>query len=170
MNIDLDEEADDLDDESILDSCQKTFGKRRSLKWHYRSQCESLIRFSNENFYRHGLITFPAAKPGSFSIDLVRVNGAYQARCNAAEATCIAEHSVHFMRHHADADKDEIPTLGIVAVNTEQRDLIQEELRRIMADDRRSTNTARRSKIRARNSLSRTLRTYKGTNAILSFR
>jgi very-short-patch-repair endonuclease len=134
MNADLDEKADDLDDESILDSCQKTFGQRRSLKWHYRSQCESLIRFSNENFYQGGLITFPAAK-GSFSIDLVRVNGAYQARCNAAEATCVAEQSVLFMQHHADADEEDIPTLGIVAVNTEQRDLIQEELRRMIADD-----------------------------------
>jgi very-short-patch-repair endonuclease len=135
IDADFDEEADDLDDESILDSCQKTFGRRRSLKWHYRSQCESLIRFSNENFYRQELITFPAAKPGSFSIDLVRVNGSYQARCNAAEAACVAEQSVLFMRHHADADEEYIPTLGIVAVNTEQRDLIQEELRRLMADD-----------------------------------
>ena len=33
MNADLDEETDDLDDESILDSCQKTFRQRRSLKW-----------------------------------------------------------------------------------------------------------------------------------------
>jgi hypothetical protein len=131
----VEEESDNLDDESILDSCYKAFGQRRALKWHYRSQCESLIRFSNEHFYRRELITFPAAKPGSFFIDLVRVNGAYQASCNPAEASCIAEHAVLFMRHHADYPEATIPSLGIVAVNTEQRDLIQEELRRMMTDD-----------------------------------
>jgi len=82
-----DDDFEDIDDESILEVCQKTFREVRRLKWHYRSRCESLIRFSNENFYRDSpLITFPAAKPGSFSIDLVRVNGVYQARRNVAEA------------------------------------------------------------------------------------
>ena len=52
---------DDLeDDESILENCRKTFRKVRRLNWHYRSKCESLIRFSNENFYDKSLITFPA--------------------------------------------------------------------------------------------------------------
>jgi very-short-patch-repair endonuclease len=135
MDEETEEESDNLEDESILDSCYKAFGQRRALKWHYRSQCESLIRFSNENFYRRELITFPAAKPGSFSIDLVRVNGTYQGRCNPVEASRIAEQAVLFMRRHADLGEATIPSLGIVAVNTEQRDLIQEELRRIMADD-----------------------------------
>ena len=36
-----DEDFEDLDDESILESCQKTFGQRRPLRWHYRSRCES---------------------------------------------------------------------------------------------------------------------------------
>ncbi len=72
---DDDEDLEDLDDESILESCQKTFGQRRALRWHYRSRCESLIRFSNEQFYDSSLVTFPAARPGSFSVDLVRVAG-----------------------------------------------------------------------------------------------
>ncbi len=39
------------------------------------------------------------------------------------------------MRHHAALDEDEIPSLGIVAVNIQQRDLIQQELNRLIADD-----------------------------------
>jgi very-short-patch-repair endonuclease len=39
------------------------------------------------------------------------------------------------MRHYAELEEQEIPTLGIVAVNIEQRDLLQEEIRRITADD-----------------------------------
>lgn len=131
-----DDDFQDIDDESILEACQKTFRQARRLKWHYRSRCESLIRFSNENFYRDSpLITFPAAKPGSFSIDLVRVDGVYQGRRNVAEASRVAEEAVKLMRHYANTDEDKIPTLGIVAVNIDQRDLIQEELRRISADD-----------------------------------
>jgi hypothetical protein len=40
-----DEDSDEIDDESILERCQKVFGEVRRLKWHYRSRCESLIRF-----------------------------------------------------------------------------------------------------------------------------
>ncbi|WP_375312819.1 DUF3320 domain-containing protein [Bradyrhizobium sp. A5] len=132
---DDDEDIEDLDDESILESCQKTFGQRRALRWHYRSRCESLIRFSNEQFYGRELITFPASKPASFSIDLVRIPGTFQARCNPVEASRVAEEAITFMRHHAARDEGEIPSLGIVALNIQQRDLIQEELNRLVADD-----------------------------------
>lgn len=130
-----DDDFEDLDDESILESCQKTFGQRRPLRWHYRSRCESLIRFSNEQFYRRELITFPASKPSSFSIDLVRVQGAFQARCNPNEASRVAEEAITFMRHHATLDEDEIPSLGIVALNIQQMELIQQELNRLTVDD-----------------------------------
>ncbi len=83
---DDDEDLEDVDAESILEACEKTFRERRRLKWHYRSRCESLIAFSNREFYENTLITFPMARPGSFSVELVRVDGAYRARCNPAEA------------------------------------------------------------------------------------
>jgi very-short-patch-repair endonuclease len=130
-----DGDQDDIDDESILERCQKVFREVRRLKWHYRSRCESLIRFSNENFYDNSLITFPAARPDSFSIDLIRVDGAYQARRNVAEAERVAEEAVAFMRHFAASEADVIPSLGIVALNTDQRDLIQETLRHVSMGD-----------------------------------
>jgi very-short-patch-repair endonuclease len=132
-----DDEGDfeDLDDESILEACQKTFRETRLLRWHYRSRCESLISFSNREFYKSELISFPMAKPGSFSVDLIRVNGHYQARRNQAEALAISEEAILFMRHHAEDAVETIPTLGIVAVNSDQRDLIFEEIRRLGADD-----------------------------------
>jgi len=111
------------------------FEEVRRLKWHYRSRCESLIRFSNENFYEGNLITFPAGKPGSFSIDLVRVDGACQASFNVIEADRVAEEAVEFMRHFSPNEETSIPTLGIVAVNVKQRDLIVETLRRLSTDD-----------------------------------
>jgi superfamily I DNA and/or RNA helicase len=107
-----DDDFEDIDDESVLEACEKPFHEIRSLKWHYRSRCESLIRFSNEEFYKDNpLITFPAARPGFFSIDLVRVDGVYQARRNVAEASRIAQEAVDFMRHHADVPDEVILTL-----------------------------------------------------------
>jgi len=139
----LDDEFEDVDAESILEACHKTFREIRPLKWHYRSRCESLIAFSNAEFYNGSLITFPTARPGSFAIDLIRVNGAYQARRNVAEAICVAEQAVQFMRRFAEMDEETIPTLGLVAVNTEQRDVIQEELRRLSAGDRHLSREGR---------------------------
>jgi very-short-patch-repair endonuclease len=130
-----DDDFEDIDDESILEACEKTFRQVRPLKWHYRSRCESLIAFSNAEFYENSLITFPMARPGSFSIDLARVDGAYQARRNVAEAVRVAEEAIQFMRHFADMSEETIPTLGIVSINIDQRDLIDEELRRVWAGD-----------------------------------
>ena len=49
---------------------------------------------------------FAMAKPGSFSIDLIRVNGHNEARRNPAEAQTIAEEAIHFMRRYAEEDAE----------------------------------------------------------------
>jgi very-short-patch-repair endonuclease len=129
---------DDLeDDESILENCRKTFRKVRRLNWHYRSKCESLIRFSNEHFYDKSLITFPAPIKQSFSIDLVRVNGQCQSRRNPLEAAAITEQAVAFMLDHCEMTEEVMPTIGVVAINSDQRDLIQEEFSRLTSGDLR---------------------------------
>jgi very-short-patch-repair endonuclease len=130
-----DEEYEDIADESILEACQKVFRQVRRLKWHYRSRCESLIAFSNRKFYDNSLITFPMACPDSFSVDLIRVDGIYQGRQNVAEALRVAEEAIAFMRHYASYAEEMLPTIGIAAVNIEQRDLIREELRRLSSGD-----------------------------------
>jgi very-short-patch-repair endonuclease len=132
---DDDETFDNLSDESILELTGKTFKNLRRLKWHYRSKCESLIAFSNERFYDGELITFPTAKRGSFSVDLVRVNGKYKARLNPIEAQVVAEKTVKFMRDHAHLPESGTPTIGVVAINTDQRDLISEEIRQLADGD-----------------------------------
>ncbi len=140
---------DDEDDESILEACHKTFRQLRLLKWHYRSRCESLIAFSNREIYApegRQLITFPAAAPGSFSIDRIRVRGAFEASRNAPEAQRMAEEALQFMHRHAEAETP--PTLGLVAMNAPQAELIQEELRLRWSGDQ--TAELYRSKVAAR--------------------
>src|SRR5207249_354543 len=46
--------------ESVLEDCEASSMQRCMLEWHYRSRHESLIAFSNAEFYQNGLITFPA--------------------------------------------------------------------------------------------------------------
>jgi very-short-patch-repair endonuclease len=127
------EETDDVDDESILESCAKSFNKVRNLKWHYRSRCESLIAFSNEQFYAGSLITFPMARPGSFSIDLVRVEGVYQASQNPAESQRICEEVIALMERLADAADVDFGTIGVVAVNSKQSELIRSQFESLSA-------------------------------------
>ncbi|NLN88402.1 MAG: DUF4011 domain-containing protein, partial [Syntrophomonadaceae bacterium] len=56
-----DEEDMDLQDlESILDDCLAIRMPEERLKWHYRSQHESLIAFSNYQYYGNRLYTFPS--------------------------------------------------------------------------------------------------------------
>ena len=107
-----DDDDDDIDAESILEACEKTFRERRRLKWHYRSRCESLIAFSNREFYDGSLITFPMARPSAFSVELVRVDGTYRARRNPTEAAVVAEEAIAFMRHFAEASRGGSANVG----------------------------------------------------------
>jgi very-short-patch-repair endonuclease len=140
LGADADEDAEDLNAESILDWALKTYQAPRRLKWHYRSRCESLIAFSNREFYaaREGssgdLITFPNARPGAFSVDLVRVDGNYKAGRNPAEVIRIVEAAVEFMIRNSSLPPEDIPTLGIAAMNLEQREAIREEFNRVARD------------------------------------
>lgn len=58
---DTDETEEDM--ESILDECLAAGLYNHSLSWHYRSRHESLIAFSNHQYYDGNLITFPHLKP-----------------------------------------------------------------------------------------------------------
>jgi len=58
---DIDEGAAIEDTKSILDICWLNYDKRR-LRWHYRSEHESLIAFSNYQFYSGDLVIFPSPK------------------------------------------------------------------------------------------------------------
>ena len=142
------EDFEDVDDESILEACQKTFNHSRMLRWHYRSRCESLIAFSNARFYGNELITFPMARPASFSVELRKVQGAYEARRNPPEAEQIVAEAIAFMHEHADDQDETVGTIGIVAINTEQRDLINEEFRLRASRDERVERYREKAKAR----------------------
>ena len=63
FNAEVQISEDDIefeDSASLLDECLAIDLPRIRLNYHYRSQHESLISFSNQNFYKNDLYTFPS--------------------------------------------------------------------------------------------------------------
>ena len=58
--LDLETEGSIEEEESILEEAVIAGFHKELLTWHYRSQDESLITFSNEHYYDRRLSTFPS--------------------------------------------------------------------------------------------------------------
>ncbi|TFV62290.1 UNVERIFIED_ORG: DNA helicase, partial [Bacillus sp. AZ43] len=138
------------DEESILSECVQARVPRQWLSWHYRSQDESLIAFSNAQYYGNRLSSFPApthgrpsSEPDGRGVSLVRVPGTFHRsgagrllRTNPIEAEAI----VAEIRRRFDAvpkwdGVEAVPSIGVVTFNAQQRAYIESLLRD--ADDER---------------------------------
>ncbi len=120
------------DSESILDVAAATYKPARLLRWHYRSRHASLIAYSNKEFYKGNLITFPSPAPKSpaLGVKLIHVkDGVYEDRRNMVEARRAIDTAVHHMRTRPDE------SLGIVTMNSPQRDLIESLFEQKLKDD-----------------------------------
>ncbi len=122
IELDEDERDEAIDSESVLDLALSLFQPARDLRWHYRSRHESLIRFSNHHFYDDRLVVVPSPEtPGPrLGVTLRPVEGRYAASCNEPEAQAVADAVVAFATEHPDR------SLGVVAMNQKQRELIAE--------------------------------------------
>jgi len=126
-----DDEEVDVKQDSILEAAAARFFPPRRLKWHYRSEHGSLISFSNSEFYANELTVFPSPHHdhSDYGVKLVSVSGAYGSGVNQAEAKAVVEAAAAFMKDHAHQ------SLGIVAVNSKQAELIREQVDRLFASD-----------------------------------
>jgi len=123
-----------VDEESILSECVSSQVPQQWLSWHYRSQDEALIAFSNIHYYGGRLASFPAPltdSPG-YGISMVRVDGHFNRtvkgngfRTNPAEAQRIVE---EIQRRFA-ASPIKAPSVGVITFNAQQRDFIENLLR-----------------------------------------
>lgn len=117
--------------ESILDIAAPMFDARR-LRWHYRSQHEHLIAFSNHAFYNGGLIVFPTpySESDDFGVKWTRVpRGRFVNRRNLEEARVIATAVQQHLLHRAGE------SLGVVAMSAEQRDQIERAVEEAAKED-----------------------------------
>lgn len=130
---DMDEDGETINDlESILDEAMEVRLPNLMLTWHYRSQTESLIAFSNQHYYSNKLATLPAAgqMPGT-GIFWRRVNGHFMRKAdpnyqenkqntNEVEAKAIVEEISRRLNDPLTKDQ----SLGVVTMNAKQMDLI----------------------------------------------
>jgi very-short-patch-repair endonuclease len=118
-----DEQAEDAPEESILELGRRCWHPMRMLEVHYRSRHQSLIAYSNREFYGERLLVYPSPvrDDPEFGVSCRRIDGAYevgQGR-NLKEAEAIVEEAASLMRTRVDR------SIGIVAMNQAQRDLIE---------------------------------------------
>ena len=140
MNVD-EEEAyiDDL--ESILEDCRTLGIPSLQLQWHYRSRHESLIAFSNNEYYDGRLITFPSADDRQTKVGFVFVEGTYDKggkRSNRAEAEAIVGEIVRRLRD----EKLRQQSIGVVAFSVAQQNLVEDVLNDTLDADRQLTDLA----------------------------
>lgn len=122
------EDEADIDDlESILDDCHSLGIPSLQLNWHYRSKHESLIAFSNNEYYDGELITFPSIDDQTTKVKYCYVDGVYDKggrRSNRMEAETIVEDIVKRLQS-SNHDKYSI---GVIAFSQVQQNLIEDLL------------------------------------------
>ncbi len=125
-NIEAEEAAID-DMESILEDCRTLEMPSLQLSWHYRSRHESLIAFSNNEYYDGSLITFPSVDDRSSKVHFIPVDGEYDKggkRCNRAEAEAIVNEIARRLRSKSLRKQ----SIGVIAFSVMQQALIEDIL------------------------------------------
>lgn len=123
-----DEEAVE-DFESVLDGFRSSGVPMMPLSWHYRSQHESLITFSNYQFYDGRLHTFPGAidTAHDVGVEFIAADGVYRrgaGRDNPIEARKVVERVIFHLENHPRL------TMGVVAFSGAQESAIAIEIER----------------------------------------
>ena len=131
----VDEDNLELEDlESILDDCLALNMPQSHLLWHYRSRHESLIAFSNSQFYENKLLTFPSVNDRESKVRVVHIDGQFdrgRSRTNKAEAQAVVEEIRRRFRDPALSGQ----SLGVVTFNISQQNLIDDLLTEACARD-----------------------------------
>ncbi|CAM5778226.1 hypothetical protein CCAE64S_00091 [Castellaniella caeni] len=125
---------------SILDEVVGAGIPAQQLNWHYRSRDESLIAFSNWNYYDGRLVTFPSPSTESGAVRLHAIEGVYDrggSRTNVVEARAIVRFIVRRLEQWLALPEAARQTLGVITFNIEQQGLILDLLDEARRADRR---------------------------------
>lgn len=118
---------DEEDLESILENCLALNMPQTHLLWHYRSRHESLIAFSNSQFYENKLYTFPSVNDLETKVSLIHVDGFFdrgKTRQNRAEAEAIVKE----LQRRCHTPECAGQSVGVVTFNINQQNLIDDLL------------------------------------------
>ena len=124
----IDEENIEKEDiESILDDCLALSLPSNHLLWHYRSKHESLITFSNSQFYDNSLLTFPSPDDLITKVKFIHIPGYYdrgKSRQNSFEAKAVVDEIVKRLSDPELSKK----SIGVVTFSSVQQILIDDML------------------------------------------
>ncbi|WP_302015855.1 DUF3320 domain-containing protein [uncultured Akkermansia sp.] len=124
----VDEDHLDQEDlESILDDCLALSLPSRHLLWHYRSKHESLIAFSNSQYYDNKLLTFPSPDDIRSKVTYQAVEGFYdkgRTRQNRAEAEAVIREILIRLSDRELSKR----SMGVVTFSSVQQTLIEDLL------------------------------------------
>ena len=124
----VDEENYEKEDlESVLDDCLALSMPQEHLLWHYRSQHESLIAYSNARYYENKLFTFPSPDDQVSEVSWVHVDGYYDkssTRTNKAEAQAIVDE----ISRRLEDPQLRRQSIGVVTFSLPQQNLIDDML------------------------------------------
>lgn len=118
---------DHEDLESVLDDCLALSMPQEHLLWHYRSRHESLIAFSNHEYYENKLYTFASPNDMVSEVKHIAVEGYYdrgKTKQNRAEAEAVVNEIIRRM-------KDPVlckMSMGVVTFSVVQQRLIEDML------------------------------------------
>ncbi|NLB23692.1 MAG: DUF3320 domain-containing protein [Clostridium sp.] len=128
QNNESDEPEAFQDLDNILEDALALSMPESYLLWHYRSRHESLISFSNRNFYEGKLFTYPSPDDMVSKVTLRKNAGVYErggARVNRMEASEVVAEVIRRMKDPILKEK----SIGIVTFSVVQQNLIEELLR-----------------------------------------
>lgn len=124
----VDEDNIEMEDlESILDDCLALSIPSKYLLWHYRSKHESLIAFSNAEYYDNKLMTFPSPDNIESKVRMVAIDGYYdkgKSRQNRAEAQAVVDEIAKRLR----SEELRKRSIGVVTFSVVQQALIEDLL------------------------------------------
>lgn len=124
----VDEDNIEMEDlESILDDCLALSIPSKYLLWHYRSKHESLIAFSNAEYYDNKLMTFPSPDNIESKVRMVAIDGFYdkgKSRQNRAEAQAVVDEIAKRLR----SEELRKRSIGVVTFSVVQQALIEDLL------------------------------------------
>ena len=118
-----------------MDSFCAKSAPQRKLRWHYRSQHESLIAVSNDQFYENELELFPSPDTAKKEVGLIyhhypdTVYDRGGSRTNREEARIVAKKVMDHARSRPNL------TLGVSTFSTTQMEAVQNELEILRRED-----------------------------------
>ncbi len=127
-------ETEDL--ESVLDDCLALGIPEKHLIWHYRSNHESLIAFSNIMYYSSRLCTYPSPDALDSKVKLKLIeDGIYdrgESKCNKKEAEALVNEVIRRLLD----ERLKNSSIGVVTFSTLQQVLIERLLSKRISEKR----------------------------------